>query len=206
MPANPTNITPKQEAFSVAMLTADTASDAYRRAYSTARMTPKQINEEASKLMANPKVAQRVAELRAQAAEKAVLTEARVLEEVARLGLFDPRKLFNADGSPKDIHALDDATAAAIAGLEVMEVYDGTGKDRKFVGYLKKYKIADKNSALEKLMKHMGMFEKDNKQKAGMFDNVPADDLRMIEEKLRGLTAPGMAGQPDAGSPSRTTH
>lgn len=199
-------LTPKQEAFCLAFITADSAADAYRQVYRTGRMNEKTVWESASRLMAFGKIRARIEELRAKAAEKAVLTEARVLEEVARIGLFDPRKLFNADGSPKDIHALDDATAAAIAGLEVMEVYAGTGKDRVFVGYLKKYKIADKNSALEKLMKHMGMFEKDNKQRAGMFDNVPADTLRMIEEKLRGLTAPGMAGQPDAGSPSRTTH
>lgn len=201
MPANPTNLTPKQEAFSVAMLTAASASDAYRSVYSASRMTPKQVHEEASKLLASPKVSQRVAELRAKAAEKAVLTEARVLEEIARIGLFDPRKLFNADGSPKSISELDDATAAAIQGVEVVTIGGEDG-----VSMVKKYKIADKNSALEKLMKHMGMFEKDNKQRAGMFDNVPADTLRMIEEKLRGLTAPGMAGQPDAGSSSRTTH
>jgi len=206
MPMNPLNLTPKQEAFSVAMLTAASASDAYRGVYSAGRMTAKQVHEEASKLLANPKIAQRLAELRAAAAEKAVLTEARVLEEVARIGLFDPRNLFRADGSPKDITELDDATAAAIAGLEVLEQYEGSGAERKFVGYIKKYKIADKNSALEKLMKHMGMFEKDNKQKAGMFDNVPPQTLRMIEEKLRGLTGSGLAGTPAAGSPSRTTH
>lgn len=201
-----TNLSPKQEAFCLAYLTSASASDAYRQAYSTSRMNEKTVWEAASRCLADPRVAGRIAELRAQAADKAVLTEARVLEEVARLGLFDPRKLFNADGSPKDIHALDDATAAAIAGLEVIEQYEGSGPERKFVGYLKKYKIADKNSALEKLMKHMGMFEKDNKQRAGMLDNVPADTLRMIEEKLRGLTAPGVAGRPDAGSPIRFTH
>lgn len=200
-------LTPKQEAFCLAFITADSAADAYRKVYSTSRMSEKTVWESASRLMAFGKVRARIEELRAQAAEKAVLTEARVLEEVARIGLFDPRKLFRADGSPKDITELDDATAAAIAGLEVIEQYEGSGAERKFVGYIKKYKIADKNPALEKLMKHLGMFEKDNKQRAGMFDGVPSQTLRMIEEKLRGLTAgSGVAGQPDAGSPSRFTH
>lgn len=201
------NLTPKREAFALAMLTCANASEAYRKSFNTTKMSDKSVWEAASRLLADGKVAARLEELRAAAADKAVLTEARVLEEVARIGLFDPRKLFNADGSPKEITELDDATAAAIAGLEVAEIYEGTGKDRKFVGYLKKYKLTDKNSALEKLMKHMGMFERDNKQKAGMFDNVPANTLRLIEEKLSGLIGQsGVAGQPTAGSPSRFTH
>ncbi|MEN6540883.1 MAG: terminase small subunit [Mizugakiibacter sp.] len=202
------NLTTKQEAFCLAAVTSDSASEAYRKVYNTSRMNEKTVWEAASRMMADPRIEARIAELRAQVAKEVVLTEARVLEEVARIGLFDPRKLFNADGSPKQITELDDATAAAIAGLEVIEQFEGSGQDRKFVGYLKKYKIADKNVALEKLMKHLGMFEKDNKQKAGMFDNVPRDTLRMIEDKLRGLTTgqSGVAGNTAAGSPSRFTH
>lgn len=203
---NPPILTPKQEKFCLAFIESANGSQAYRKAYNTARMKDKQVHEEASKLLATPKIAQRVAELRALVAEKTAVTEARVLEEVARLGLFDPRNLFRADGSPKDITELDDATAAAIAGLEVLEQYEGSGAERKFVGYIKKYKIADKNSALEKLMKHLGMFERDNKQKAGLFDNVPRETLEMIEEKLRELHGFGLAGSADARSPSRFTH
>lgn len=199
-------LTPKQEKFCLAFIESANGSQAYRKAYNAARMKDKQVHEEASKLLATPKIAQRVNELRALVAEKTAVKEARVLEECARLGLYDPRKLFRADGSPKDITELDDATAAAITGLEVMEVWQGTGKDRVFVGYLKKYKLADKNPALEKLMKHLGMFEKDNKQKAGMFDNVPREVLELIEEKLRELDRFGMAGSTDARSPSRFTH
>lgn len=202
-----TNLTPKQEAFCIAVLSADSASDAYRKVYSASRMTEKTVWEATSRMMNDPRIQARIHELRAEVAKEAVLTEARVLEEVARIGLFDARKLFRADGSPKDITELDDATAAAIAGLEVMEQYEGSGLDRKFIGFVKKYRIADKNAALEKLMKHLGMFEKDNQQKAGMFDNVPRETLRMIEDKLRGLVGqPGMAGEPAAGSPSRFTH
>jgi cell division protein FtsX len=36
--------------------------------------------------------------------------------------------------------------------------------DGKVVGHVKKYKIADKNSALEKAAKILGMFEADNGQ------------------------------------------
>ena len=87
---------------------------------------------------------------------------------------FDPRKLLNDDGSPKPITELDDDTAACLAGLDIQEVYEGSGADRVFVGYVKKYKIADKNSALDKAMKHLGLFEKDNAQKVDPFAELLA--------------------------------
>lgn len=97
---------------------------------------------------------------------KMELTKDRVALEIARLAFFDPRKLFATDGSPLPIHDLDDDTAAAVAGLEVMEQFEGSGANRVFVGDLKKYKIADKNSALEKAAKITGSYEADNAQGA----------------------------------------
>lgn len=114
-----------------------------------------------------PKREEAVAE-RAEAINRMVLTAERTRLEIARLAYFDPRKLFNKDGSPKGIHDLDDDTAAVIAGLEVLEQYEGAGDDRVFVGYLKKYKIADKNAALEKAAKIAGLYELDNAQNRPM--------------------------------------
>ena len=118
----------------------------------------KTANRIAAENLAHP-VIQKVLSQRIRDREKRTeITQDRVLQEFARLGFFDPRKLFNADGSPKDITDLDDDTAAAVAGLEVMEVYEGRGDDRAFVGYVKKYKLADKKGALDSLAKHLGMF------------------------------------------------
>jgi phage terminase small subunit len=63
------------------------------------------------------------------------------------------------------IHELDDDTAAALAGMDVQEVYEGSGESRQFIGYTKKYKLPDKGANLERLMKHLGLFELDNSQK-----------------------------------------
>jgi phage terminase small subunit len=82
----------------------------------------------------------------------------RVLNEIAKLAFMDPRKFFNADGSPKEITELDDDTAASLAGMEVEEVYEGRGQDRKFVGHVKKFKLADKGINLERLGKHLKLF------------------------------------------------
>ena len=92
------------------------------------------------------------------------LTEERVAREVARIAFFDPRKLFASDGRPLAITELDDDTAACIAGLDVLEQYEGSGEDRVMVGLVKKYKVSDKNAALDKAAKILGMFKKDNEQ------------------------------------------
>lgn len=158
-------LTGQQEKFALGVAGGKTKSDAYREAYKAGKMTAKQIHEEASKLAALPKVAQRIAELKERITNTGIASAARVLLEASRLATFDPRKLFREDGSPKPINELDDDTAAALAGLDVVEEFEGSGEDRVFVGYTKKYKVADKNSALEKLFKHHGLYERDNQQK-----------------------------------------
>lgn len=81
----------------------------------------------------------------------------RLVQEYLRIGYFDPRKLFYEDGKPIPICDLDDDTAAALAGLDIQEVYEGFGEDRKFVGYTKKYKLSDKKGALDSVAKIMGV-------------------------------------------------
>ncbi len=92
------------------------------------------------------------------------LTRERVELEIARLAFFDARLMFKEDGTPRPITELSDNIAAGIVGLEVFEEFSGTGKDRVLIGHVKKYKIADKNSALDKAAKILGMYEKDNAQ------------------------------------------
>ncbi len=92
------------------------------------------------------------------------LTNARVQREIARISFFDPRKMFGADGRPLPITELDDDTAACIVGLEVLEEWEGVGPNRVLVGHVKKYKMANKNVALDQAAKILGMYEKDNEQ------------------------------------------
>lgn len=134
--------------------------------------SPKAAAQQASRLLTDAKIREALRGAReqhaaSQAAEVQALTldAERTRREIARLAYFDPRKLFRPDGSPKPINELDDDTAAALAGMDVLEEYEGTGENRVFVGYTKKYKIADKNAALDKAAKIDGLFEKDNKQK-----------------------------------------
>ena len=153
----------------------------------------KTAEQQGYQLLQKPSVQAAIADRQKEREQRTAVTADRVLLEAARLALFDPRKLFNDDGSPKGITELDDDTAAAVAGIEVVEQFEGSGKDRVFVGYLKKYRIADKNSALEKLFRHHGLYERDNGQKT--------DPLTSLLHAIAGGN--GSAFKPVADDPER---
>ena len=67
-------MTPKQEAFCLAYIETGNASEAYRQAYNVGKMKPGSVNVEAVKLLANPNIALRVAELKSELVERHKVT------------------------------------------------------------------------------------------------------------------------------------
>ncbi|WP_130861446.1 terminase small subunit [Bacilliculturomica massiliensis] len=120
--------------------------------------SPKTAHSQGQRLLKDVDVANYIKQRQKQLQKKTEITQERVLAEYAKLAFFDPRNLFETDGSPKSITELDDETAAALAGLDVQEVFEGVGSNRVFAGYIKKYKLADKRGALDSLARHLGMF------------------------------------------------
>jgi len=80
-----TNLTPKQEAFCLAVASGTHQNEAYKQAYADQNNTAKTIGEKASTFMANPKIKARIAELRAPVIEKMGLTLEAHLIELERL-------------------------------------------------------------------------------------------------------------------------
>ncbi len=154
-------LSPKQQRFVDEYLIDLNATQAAIRAGYSARTAAEMGYENLRK----PQIVTAIAEARKSQQTRTLITADRVLLEVARLSFYDPRKFFRDDGSPLGIHELDDDTAAALAGMDVIEQFEGSGQDRQFAGYLKKYKLTDKGANLERLMKHLGLYERDNEQK-----------------------------------------
>jgi phage terminase small subunit len=148
-------VTPKQEAFVREYLIDLNATQAATRAGYSAHTA----NEQGARLLANVSVRSAVDSAIAARSVRTGITADRVLLELARIAFFDPRRLLQADGTPIPVNELDEDTAAALAGMDVMEEYEGSGKDRVFIGYTKKIKIADKVSALTLSMRHLGMLK-----------------------------------------------
>lgn len=101
-----------------------------------------------------PEIAEAIAESMKARSARTGITQDRVLQELARIAFFDPRKMFHGDGSPKSICELDDDTAAAVNGLDVVNI----GNSDVGIGQVLKYKVADKGAALTNAMRHLGMF------------------------------------------------
>lgn len=93
-------------------------------------------------------------------AEKTEVTQERVVQELARIGFSDIRKLLDESGELKSPNDWDDDTAAAVAGVEISS--RSAGDD---IVTIKKLKQWDKLGALEKLGRHLGVFEAEEKSR-----------------------------------------
>lgn len=116
-------LTAKQEAFAQAIADGLGQADAYRFAYNAENMKDESVYPQASKLMKNPKVATRVAELKAQVADKQLWTR-----EMSVKGLISAYRI-----------ALEAKTStgmtAAVKELNIMHGYNEPTKlsvDMKF--------------------------------------------------------------------------
>lgn len=158
----------RHEAFAQGMAKGLSASDAYVAA------GYKESRSAASRMSTNVNIEARVAELVHKGAEKAEATVARVLDEMRKLGFSDIRKAFDENGNLLAPSDWDDDFAASVSSIEVVtRALPGEADDEQDVQphggslarrrnakveYVHKIKVWDKNSALEKLAKHLGMF------------------------------------------------
>lgn len=119
-----------------------------------------------SENLSKPDIQEKILLLRQELSDKTGITAQRVLNELAKIAFSDPRKAFKADNALLDVRQFDDDTAGAVASVEVDALYEKIDGEKELVGQTQKIKFWDKVNALEKLGKHLGIFEKDNRQKS----------------------------------------
>lgn len=170
----------KQKAFASEYVIDYNATQAAIRAGYSERSAYSQAHE----LLKKHEIQEAIRELEAASSMRTAVTKDMVIRELARVAFVDPRKLFEDNGTPKDITMLDDDTAAALASVDIFEEFDYNGEgNRELIGYTKKYKWADKLRALEMLGKHLGMFT-DKVHVEGSVD-TGADKLAGILAQLK---------------------
>jgi len=169
-------LTPKQEKFTHLFIKTGDASAAYREAYNADNMKRTTINRKATEVMQVPKVAARIRHLQKEISHSMRIDTEQVLNEFARIGFSDIRKLFDERGNLVPVKELDRDTAAAIASFKVRLNANGD--------QIAEVKLWPKLAALESLSKHLGLFEKDNRQKS----TALAEILKEIDNG--GLPAP----------------
>lgn len=148
-------MTPKQERFVEEYLIDLNATQAAIRA----GYSEKTADQQGHQLLKKASVAAAIEKARAEQSKRTQVTADMVVRELARVGFSDVRKLLTDSDTLRPISTLDDETAAAVASVEIVAKPGGVDEDgNRMVEHVHKIKLWDKNSALEKLGKHLGMF------------------------------------------------
>ena len=179
VPQGALKLTAKQEAFAQAIFAGKSQADAYRQSYDASGMTPKQVYEEASKLVRHPKVAQRIAELQSVTRHETQVDANDIAEELKRIGFASLEGIgeWSKDGFIlKDSSDIPPEVAAAVSEIQEIRHRDGT------VGM--RLKLYDKLAALDKLAKLCGLYREDKQER----DNRPINITRVVIQFPDGRT------------------
>jgi hypothetical protein len=118
----------------------------------------------ASRLRSKAIVAARISELQKRVATKVVeevtVTVSDVLKALLRISNFDVAELYEKDGkTPKNIHDIPKDVRLALAGIEVEEtIVAGADGELPLTQRTKKFKVPDKNVAIQNLGRWLKMF------------------------------------------------
>ena len=126
------------------------ATRAYKAAYKSCRKD-ETANVNGSKLLRNTKVQEYIAEKQQEMQERNKITQDTIIQELAKIALFNIKDIYNEDGTLKKVTELDDDTAKAISGVKILQK---AGAMKIILS-----KTNAKTKALELLGKHLGMFK-----------------------------------------------
>lgn len=117
-------------------------------------------NEQAARLLADVSIQNYVKRLQNKISERLEITADMVVQELAKIGFANTHDFVTDGNSIVDISKLERVKVASVSGVKVTEIESEFGSKK-----ITELKFHDKVSALEKLGKHLGVFEKDNAQK-----------------------------------------
>lgn len=139
----------------------------------------------ASTLLKKGKVQAEVqAAIKAQG-ERCRITADRVLKEIGRIAFVDPEELQDDEGRFKLLRDIPVEVRKAIAGIEVSRVKTYTDKESGVTTeeQVLKYKFWDKNAALGRLCKHLGL-ETEISPLDALLRMLPADVGEQVRKML----------------------
>jgi phage terminase small subunit len=110
-----------------------------------------------SRLLTHVNVSERIAELMQERQQRTQVTADMVIAELAKIGFHNVQDFVNGGNSILELKHLDANKTAAVSSVKTTMKADGD--------LVSEVKFHDKVAALEKLGKHLGIFERDNKQK-----------------------------------------
>lgn len=139
--------------------------------------------ETASYLLTNPNIRQYVDELKADLGKRIGISAEMIALEMAKIAFSNVKSILNDDGSLKPLSELNDAEAACISSIETEELFDGRGKDRELIGYVKKIKLWNKQQSLSDLNVMLG-YNKDKSESKTVVVNVSHDGITLQADEI----------------------
>jgi phage terminase small subunit len=118
----------------------------------------KSAHSQASDLLKDPKVQEAIEAIKTKAANKAVITVARVVEELRDILTADLADGIDQDtGKLKPLHEWPVALRRALAGLDNEELteWDADSRKHEVIGHLRKVKLWSKTDSARELLKHL---------------------------------------------------
>ena len=167
------------------------------------RTSPKNAKTHANKMHQRPQVQAYLRRRLDEASARADVSQEQILAELAALALSDVRELYDEAGNLRPPHEWPDRAAAAVAGVDTVMKRGASDDDAPTL--VTKVKLWDKNSALDKIARHLGMYAEDNKQRNPL-SGLNRDQMRALLDAVReseGVPPPTSGDAPDAGEPVR---
>lgn len=151
------NLTPKQERFCQEyVIDLNGSKAAVRAGYSS-----KSSKEIASELLTKPNIQDFIQKLRNDISERNRIDIDELVQSMASMVRFDIKDMYDDNGNLLPIPEMPKEARLMIESFDLQEVV----ADGAVVGVTKKVRTIKKLDAIEKLMKHLGGYERDNSQK-----------------------------------------
>jgi len=154
-------LTDKQEQYCQNYVVCMNQSTAYRIAYDAEAMNANSVAREACLLHSNPNITQRIKELQSEAYERNKATIDELVNVLSGMVRFDIAELYDDNGNLLGVKEMPLIARQMISELSSDHLRSGS----EIIGETKRVKTIAKLDAVEKLMKHLGGYEKDNFQK-----------------------------------------
>jgi len=176
-------LTAKQEKFVQELIKGKSQREAYKAAYNAKNMSENSIDVEASKLLKNPKVAQRFEELRSKVIkrteEKAIITAEEIIKEIADIARDDIKNYLSFK-TVKTVVDYDNDGKPIIDYTTVVEMKDSDNIDTKNIKEINvgkdgsfKFKTYCRDTALYKLAEIFGL------------NKIQQDKQKLAEERFK---------------------
>lgn len=133
-----------------------------------------------SRIKALPEIKAYIAKVEAEIAERNKVSIDKCVAALDAMAFFDISDLINDDGTLRNLKDIPENARLVIESLETDEIR----VEGSTIGVNKKIKLSNRRANIIELMKHLGGYEKDNRQKTDLTLSTPQERQSRIDELL----------------------